>query len=371
MQSEQSGRDRRKSDAYGGVPLISEDLFKGALIREYKRADRSCQPLALMLVSLMAPTEAESTPIWRVTVGALSNIKRDTDIVGWFETDQTLGVILADVPATPDFLHDVAERIRRELARCLGPQTARRLLVRLHVHPEPGAAADGGWSVDPVIARVLRGDTLRPYDVVKRAIDVAFSLTLLVMLSPLLVAVATLVKLTSKGPIFFRQERVGQMMAPFTMLKFRTMQVNNDHAIHHAFVSSFIKPETHADRRDTNQVFKIANDPRVTPVGKFLRRSSLDELPQVWNVLRGDMSLVGPRPPIQYEVDQYKSWHTRRVVEVKPGITGLWQVRGRSRTTFDEMVRLDLQYARTYSFWTDVKILLATPGAMLSGKGAC
>ena len=118
-------------------------------------------------------------------------------------------------------------------------------------------------------------------------------------------------------------------------------------------------------------LFKIANDPRVTAIGRFLRRTSVDELPQLWNALRGDMSLVGPRPPLQYEVEQYQSWHRRRVLEAKPGLTGLWQVSGRSRTTFDEMVRLDLRYARSYSVWTDIKILLATPRAVISGKGAC
>jgi lipopolysaccharide/colanic/teichoic acid biosynthesis glycosyltransferase len=117
-------------------------------------------------------------------------------------------------------------------------------------------------------------------------------------------------------------------------------------------------------------VFKLVNDPRVTSVGHFLRRSSLDELPQFLNVLRGDMSLVGPRPPVPYEVERYKSWHVRRLYEAKPGITGLWQVKGRSRTTFDEMVRLDLQYARKRSLWEDIKILLATPRAVVSGKGA-
>ena len=117
-------------------------------------------------------------------------------------------------------------------------------------------------------------------------------------------------------------------------------------------------------------MFKIVDDPRVTPLGHFLRRSSLDEFPQFWNVLTGEMSLVGPRPPLPYEVARYKRWHRRRLLEAKPGITGLWQVTGRSRTTFDEMVRLDLRYARNYSVWTDVKILLATPRAVLSGKGA-
>src|SRR5262249_28054767 len=156
--------------------------FRGALIRECKRADRSGQHLALVLVSLMAPTETESTPIWRETAGALSNVRRQSDIVGWFETYQTLGVMLADVPGTTVSLRDVMDRIRRELARHLGPQTARRMLVRLHVHPEIGAAADGGRTVDPLIAHVLRSDTVRPYDVVKRAIDVTVSLLLLLIL---------------------------------------------------------------------------------------------------------------------------------------------------------------------------------------------
>jgi lipopolysaccharide/colanic/teichoic acid biosynthesis glycosyltransferase len=160
------------------------------------------------------------------------------------------------------------------------------------------------------------------------------------------------------------------MMKPFMMLKFRTMHVNNDHAIHREFVSSFIKSGDRTAAAGKTSLFKIVKDPRVTPLGRLLRRTSLDELPQLWNVLRGDMSLVGPRPPLAYEVEQYQWWHRRRVLEAKPGLTGLWQVTGRSRTTFDEMVRLDLRYARTYSAWTDFKILLATPRAVISGKGA-
>jgi lipopolysaccharide/colanic/teichoic acid biosynthesis glycosyltransferase len=155
------------------------------------------------------------------------------------------------------------------------------------------------------------------------------------------------------------------------MLKFRTMHANADSAVHHEYVSWFIKSSGKTQPGGQDGVFKLANDRRITPVGHILRKTSLDELPQLWNVFRGDMSLVGPRPPLPYEVEQYKPWHCRRVLEAKPGITGLWQVTGRSRTTFDEMVRLDLRYARTYSLWTDIKILLATPRAVISGKGAC
>ena len=179
--------------------------------------------------------------------------------------------------------------------------------------------------------------------------------------------VAALVKLTSPGPVFFRQQRVGENAVPFMMLKFRTMLVNCDSAAHREYVSQFIKTGAAA----TGGVFKMTHDPRITPLGRFLRKTSLDELPQFINVLGGDMSLVGPRPPLAYEVEQYMAWHCRRVLDAKPGITGLWQVTGRSRTTFDDMVRLDLRYAKSPSLWTDIKILLATPGAVVSGKGAC
>jgi lipopolysaccharide/colanic/teichoic acid biosynthesis glycosyltransferase len=198
---------------------------------------------------------------------------------------------------------------------------------------------------------------------------VAGSAVLLLLLVPVFLLVAVLVKLTSPGPVFFRQTRVGQGGRHFTMLKFRTMRVDAGEALHHEFATQFIRSS--ADMcRDGCAVFKITNDPRVTPVGRFLRESSLDELPQFWNVLRGDMSLVGPRPPLPYEVEHYRAWHWHRVLHAKPGLTGLWQVVGRSRTTFDEMVRLDLRYARTCSLRTDLGILLATPAAVVSRRGA-
>jgi lipopolysaccharide/colanic/teichoic acid biosynthesis glycosyltransferase len=190
------------------------------------------------------------------------------------------------------------------------------------------------------------------------------------VLSPLYLLIAVLVKLRSRGPVFFRQTRIGQGAKPFTMFKFRTMHVDADRTLHHEFVTRFIKSSGQQEL-GANELFKITNDPRVTPIGRILRRTSLDELPQFWNVLRGDMSLVGPRPPLAYELEQYRSWHWRRVLEAKPGITGLWQVVGRSRTSFDDMVRLDLRYVRTCSLSTDIKILLATPRAVVSGKGAC
>jgi lipopolysaccharide/colanic/teichoic acid biosynthesis glycosyltransferase len=165
---------------------------------------------------------------------------------------------------------------------------------------------------------------------------------------------------------------VGQYGKKFTFLKFRTMHAHNNSSIHEDYVRRFISGKVNSRISDRGQppVYKLVHDPRVTRLGRFLRKTSLDELPQFINVLKGEMSLVGPRPPIPYECDVYDLWHRRRVLEAKPGITGLWQVNGRSKTTFDEMVRLDLRYARSWSLWLDLKILLKTPQAVLFGEGA-
>ncbi len=154
------------------------------------------------------------------------------------------------------------------------------------------------------------------------------------------------------------------------LYKFRSMHANNDSAIHQEFVKKLIAGEAIAAETGEPVSYKIKNDPRVTFIGRFLRATSLDELPQLYNVLLGDMSLVGPRPPLAYEVESYEAWHRPRIVEVKPGITGLWQVKGRSKTTFDGMVRMDLEYIHNWSFWLDVKLLLKTPAAVVTTKGA-
>ncbi len=216
----------------------------------------------------------------------------------------------------------------------------------------------------------------------KRVMDVVGSMLILAILSPVLLIVALAVKLSSKGPVFYSQQRVGQYGKPFTFIKFRSMYVGNDSRIHQEYVAKLIAGEAERHHASVDNggngsgnkagagVYKLTNDPRITPVGSFLRRTSLDELPQLVNVLRGEMSLVGPRPAIPYEVAKYQTWHRRRVLEVKPGITGLWQVNGRCRIGFDEMVRLDLRYAKAWSPWFDLKILLRTPRAVFLGEGA-
>jgi exopolysaccharide biosynthesis polyprenyl glycosylphosphotransferase len=206
----------------------------------------------------------------------------------------------------------------------------------------------------------------RAFRLLKRLMDIAGSLFALVLSIPLLLVISILIKLTSRGPVLFRQERVGLNGQRFILLKFRSMHVANDSRIHEEYVERLIAG---APGNQWTTVHKLTDDPRVTRVGKLLRRTSLDELPQLFNVLAGTMSLVGPRPPIPYEVSRYAAWHTQRLA-VKPGITGLWQVRGRSRVTFDDMVRLDIKYITSWSLWLDVKILCQTVGAVVSGRGA-
>jgi lipopolysaccharide/colanic/teichoic acid biosynthesis glycosyltransferase len=359
------GRDR----PIGWHHLISQELFRDALARERKRADRFEEAFVLVLVSLDSQASRQSR--WGRLFEALSKTKLDTDVIGWFEQGSVLGLIRSLADRDPkEMAATLASAIRAELVRCLTPDNADCCSIRFEVY-----SPHSDW-IPPVL---LNAENRRrtPQEVVrdaaKRALDIAGSAVFLIAFSPVFLIVSALVKLTSKGPVFFRQQRVGEAARPFMMLKFRTMHVNADERIHQQYVETFIQSsKTSESAKDSakNVVFKIVDDPRVTPIGHFLRRSSLDEFPQFWNVLCGDMSLVGPRPPLSYEVARYKRWHRRRVLEAKPGITGLWQVTGRSRTTFDEMVRLDLRYARNCSVWTDLKILLATPRAVLSGRGA-
>jgi lipopolysaccharide/colanic/teichoic acid biosynthesis glycosyltransferase len=201
----------------------------------------------------------------------------------------------------------------------------------------------------------------------KKTIDFLGSATALFLFFPVFLAAAVAIKATSKGPVFFRQKRMGMNGKIFHVLKFRSMYMDNDEKKHRQYIEKYIKEQKNSAVEPG--VFKLNNDSRITPVGNFLRKTSLDELPQLINVVKGEMSIVGPRPPIPYEYDMYDIWHRRRLLTCKPGITGLWQVTGRSRTTFDEMVRLDLMYINEWSLWLDIKIMFMTPRVMVSGKG--
>jgi lipopolysaccharide/colanic/teichoic acid biosynthesis glycosyltransferase len=356
----ESGEEARPFDQ---SRLISEELFRDALGRERKRADRFEEAFVVLLVSLDRG-RLNVASLTRI-LEALSQSQPGADIIGWFEGDSVLGLIRSVEAREPaDAAMALANAFRYELARCLSPGQADCCSIRCEAYSSRSDA------ISPLIFEPDRHPSRMQIAgaAAKRLLDIVGSACALIVFAPVFLFVAAIVKWTSKGPVFFRQQRVGAAGQPFTMFKFRTMQTNCDHRLHQQYVEGFIQSGAGVARGDAP--FKLVNDPRVTPVGDFLRRSSLDELPQFLNVLRGEMSLVGPRPPLPYEVARYKRWHRRRVLEAKPGMTGLWQVTGRSRTTFDDMVRLDLRYAAKCSVWTDVKILAATPKAVLSGKGA-
>jgi lipopolysaccharide/colanic/teichoic acid biosynthesis glycosyltransferase len=347
------------------VPVLGESVFKDAVVRERKRADRFEAPFAVLCVD--RTDHASAAAPWASILRAMAAVKRNVDALGWLDQGTVLGLILPDV--SRDGAFKVMQGLQREIARRFGESALAALSMRLYGHGvEPGPDRAAFPPVDLLLDTLVPQRAQPGCDAVKRGLDIFGSLMLLVLFAPLLLAVFAAVKWTSPGPALFRQVRIGRRGEPFTMLKFRTMHVNAGHGIHQDYMAQFIKSSGHQPRTG-NEVFKLTNDPRITPPGRFIRKTSLDELPQFWNVLRGDMSLVGPRPPLPFEVEQYQPWHRRRVLEAKPGLTGPWQVHGRSRTTFDEMVRLDLRYARTHSLWTDIKILAATPRAML--KGAC
>lgn len=221
------------------------------------------------------------------------------------------------------------------------------------------------------------------YFACKRVFDVVVSAILLLVLSPVLLAIAVAVRLDSPGPAVYMQIRVGLRrcrngsqetweLVPFRFFKFRSMYYKADESVHSAFVRAYIHndQQTMAEMKGCDApINKLVNDPRITRVGKFLRKTSLDELPQLWNVLKGEMSLVGPRPPAIYELEMYNAQQRQRLAAT-PGITGLWQVAARCSATFDTMVELDFDYIRRQSFWLDLKILLLTPVAAIRGRGA-
>jgi lipopolysaccharide/colanic/teichoic acid biosynthesis glycosyltransferase len=203
----------------------------------------------------------------------------------------------------------------------------------------------------------------------KRAMDVVISGALIVVTAPIWLAIAAAIKASSAGPVLFRQERIGLNGEPFTMLKFRSMRDGVSAEVHRSFVQGMIRPPVADADADAKTVFKLSSDTRTTAVGRFLRRTSLDELPQLINVVRGEMSLVGPRPPLRYEVDDYEPWQHVRLA-VRPGMTGVWQVSDRYRLPYYEMCRLDVEYVRTWSLARDLEILVRTPAAMISRDGA-
>lgn len=343
------------------VPL---EAFLNDLHREKRRAERSRAPLSMVLYRI-GGASVESARQAEQLVELLYREKRVTDFIGHVGDDMVAvlcpdtdgggvkgfmqkieskaeGLPFAAVAATyPDDLFD----------SIAGDSTAPKDLHPL-MSAEPMDRCEGVYPL-------------------KRTLDVLGALAAIVLLSPLMLVVAAAVALSSRGPIIFRQTRVGRGGFPFTFYKFRSMRTTATDGIHSDFVTSLIQSgDSGASADGIGATYKIENDPRVTPVGRFIRKTSIDELPQLFNVLKGDMSLIGPRPPIPYEAAKYQAWHLRRLLSVRPGMTGIWQVEGRSRVPFNEMVRMDLRYIRNCSLGLDLRILAKTLPAVLSGDGA-
>ena len=351
--------------------LLDRRSFEETLYRERRRTDRSRRPFVLMILE-SADIFGEPDNLTQVLL-ALSKCTRETDAIGWYREGSAIGILFTEFGEAEKSLivGTLPKKARQALQESFGTDLSDAVRMSLHWYPgESGEESESSCALYP--ERNSKKPPKRVALSLKRAIDVVGSLAALIFLSPILLVIAVVVKFTSKGPVLFKQVRIGHYGEKFTFLKFRSMYDKNDSKIHEDYVRQLITGSVDSARQNgrPDSPYKLVADPRITTVGRFLRRTSLDELPQFFHVLRGEMSLVGPRPPVPYEFENYDVWHRRRLVDAKPGITGLWQVRGRSRTTFDDMVRLDLKYASAWSLWLDIRILLATPKAVLSGAGA-
>lgn len=356
--------------------ICSRDIFRSILIRERARSDRNCHKFCVAVFQLGPEPVASS---WlQQFVDVLHARKRFTDVVGWL-SETEIGVFLPETPASggETFVCHLREDLNHK-----GLTPPCHLLTYPsdtsgHQQPEdpcqlsfafldgqsddPSNFADGlclsahriPYHSDRVqeLAQISELVVAR-HPTWKRSLDIVGALVGLIMLSPLFALLAVYIKIVSPGPIFFKQERVGLGQRRFMICKFRTMRVESDVSLHRQLVLEQI--------RDDKQLTKLdQEDPRIIPFGRILRTTSVDELPQLFNVLFGDMSLIGPRPDVPYAVEQYAAWKRMRF-DTMPGLTGLWQVSGKNRTTHSEMVRLDINYFRHLEPLTDIHILLKT-----------
>ncbi len=357
--------------------VLNEKMFRRMLAIERKRTERSKEPFLLMLLDAGSPAGPEMNgTVLEAMANSLLASSRETDIVGWYKESTIVGVMFTGLAVNDknSILSTILSRVKSMFRDDLIFKKFNQVSISFHFFPDDWDHGNSGRPSNPALYPDLTspGNRRRSLLIVKRIIDIAGSALALILCSPLFVAIALAIKVSSKGSVLFRQQRIGQYGKLFTFLKFRSMYVNNDDFVHQKFVTELISSESKdkSPGKDGDGVYKLKDDKRITGVGRFLRRTSLDELPQLFNVLQGEMSLVGPRPAIPYELAAYQTWHRRRVLETKPGITGVWQVTGRSRVKFDEMVRMDLRYALAWSPWLDVKILLRTPFAVIRGSGA-
>jgi lipopolysaccharide/colanic/teichoic acid biosynthesis glycosyltransferase len=379
---------------YAAPDIYSAGRFRAALEREQARAERNGHRLSLALLPANGDSETRGTPR---LIHALKQRLRVMDEAGWFE-DGWIGVLMPYTPA------DGAWRMVKDVCQLTEGQPSPGD-CRVYTYPydwlaggqecpeptvmaehppyraedslpvarpagcpdEPGlcaAAASDEYAPPPTRVYPLQSQFRSDLSTGQRCLDIACSLVGLAMSAPIFLVTALVIKLVSPGPVFFKQVRIGQGAKPFLLWKLRTMTVDADASIHRNHVARFIRDGERDGEPAARPMTKLDDDPRVIPLGLFLRGACIDELPQLINVLRGEMSLVGPRPPIPYEVQDYQPWQRRRLDTV-PGLTGLWQVSGKNKLTFEEMVRLDIQYNRKKSLWMNITIMLRTPRAII------
>ena len=360
--------------------VLEWTAFESEIRKERMRSDRSGQPFEVAFFCVKQSTGP--VVMWGVLEILIQSIRetcRDSDTKGLFQEGKRLGIAVILHGAPPNVAGRAINGVLkgyRTIAQTWRDKGLAMPAVEVDTEDYPlteaeAAAAEGEGPSQPAEAPepppppLMRYGLVSPLPFWKRSLDVVGAGLGLMFLSPLFLAVAAVIKVSSPGPIFFKQERVGHLGKRFVVWKFRTMRNDSDASGHQQHLTELIQHDEEAEGVAVPKAMtKLERDPRIFPFGRFLRVSCIDELPQLLNVLLGQMSLVGPRPPIPYEVAEYQRWHVARF-EAVPGMTGLWQVSGKNRLTFKQMVRLDICYARNRSFWLDLKIIFVTPLAVI------
>jgi lipopolysaccharide/colanic/teichoic acid biosynthesis glycosyltransferase len=341
--------------------VLTREPFLVQLEREKRRVDRSKASLSVATFHLSKEADEDHAILLLELVCAR---KRETDVVGWLN-DELVAVLLPDTGSEGSH-----EFIRKITDGALGV----RFAAGVESYPDHLFEHMTGELGEYRPAVEIGADSAaRPRRValaVKRAFDLAGAAAGLIVLSPVMLIVALAIALDSPGPLIYKQVRLGCRGRPFVFYKFRSMYRDADDRIHRNYVRDLIESGREPGARNKSKPWsKLESDSRITPVGRFIRKACLDELPQLVNVLKGDLSLVGPRPPLPYEASAYDSWHFRRLLDMKPGVTGLWQVEGGHRASFNDMVRMDLRYVRRWSIALDLEILVRTVFIVLRKRG--
>jgi len=328
--------------------IFTAKEFKAIIINERNRSDRNGSCFSIIYFDVAQKDQKALKTMYNT----ISHTDRSIDCIGWYE-DKCIAILL------PDTNKDGALVFRKKLLDELN-LINEKIYVKIYSYPEQWLS-NNSTSLTQKIGKnteCIEQLFIKKMPSWKRYLDIFGSLVLLTITMPIFILLSLFIKIMSPGPVFFKQIRIGYKGFPFTFWKFRTMKYDNNQSFHGKHSQSFIKngdvPMEKLDNRD----------PRIITGGRVIRKSCIDELPQLWNILRGDMSLVGPRPCIPYEADEYLRWHTHRFDSI-PGLSGLWQVSGKNKLTFKQMIRLDIKYSNNMSLWGDLYIIFKTPFAIV------